>query len=811
MSLYYSKYLKYKQKYLQLINQTGGDKPIISRPNDINRFPSGSDMEKFLNPIYGLYMCESGYIDNNYWLHTHKLILTEQSSKIKKLSRSIPGSVQPTKIIMDYTPLDIGRYIALLYICKEKQNFFIKITKDNAYIFNGIDPRESITLNEYIKKVSIIKNTIMLNTNDIYDFYIVLYCLWWVLNNDEGISEYYKGIEDVFTIVNTHDKDPFQITKKEPTPNISFEKILINITQRNFNIYAQEFSQSVCEPKVRYPDCGEITARNLINLICFNNDNKFDINILRQLNAIPEVITYYTIFYNFDEQSATSTKQIYDDKLNSRDAWSKLIILYANTNLNFLSSCDEQYKYELNSGMSQDNTVSNFFQLIKNLLPGITNWDVIPDFTIKDNTIKGIGDINITDKFLVNYTIHCVKGHYFMELNQSKKIDLEIEQLSESEQYMINILLHEQRFLTESNYIWFKFSSDNLVYDYFYLLYGNNNLLVEALLKLSFTNLYNSDTRRRITIDTDSQITMDLLRTIEIDNKIDILYQYTYLCTNFNFLKIGLGQTLSKLKYKVHNINEIDLSPLEQLTSIGNDFLYQCDKLLKIDLSSLVNLESIGNNFAGACYELQTINLLGLQKLKNIGTHFLQGCYNLLTIDLSSLVNLKSIGDNCLYLCDGLQTIDLSSLVNLESIGTHFLQDCHKLQTINLLGLKKLKTIDSHFLQSCYKLQTIDLSSLVNLKSIGDNFLYGCTELQTIDLSSLVNLESIGNNFLEYSSKLQTINLLGLQALKTIGPNFLAGNDSCTIRCSKTMIEILRKSNNKIINYKLQTNKILIY
>jgi len=55
---YYEKYLKYKKKYIELKNQIGGDKPIIQQIDKINLFHD-SEMEMYLNPIYGYYMCEN--------------------------------------------------------------------------------------------------------------------------------------------------------------------------------------------------------------------------------------------------------------------------------------------------------------------------------------------------------------------------------------------------------------------------------------------------------------------------------------------------------------------------------------------------------------------------------------------------------------------------------------------------------------------------------------------------------------------------------------------------------------------------------
>jgi len=56
---YYKKYLKYKKKYLllKLYNiQMGGDKALITSIKHVNLF-TDSHMEQYMNPIYGLVMC----------------------------------------------------------------------------------------------------------------------------------------------------------------------------------------------------------------------------------------------------------------------------------------------------------------------------------------------------------------------------------------------------------------------------------------------------------------------------------------------------------------------------------------------------------------------------------------------------------------------------------------------------------------------------------------------------------------------------------------------------------------------------------
>ena len=68
-----NKYLKYKNKYLEfksiglkLSNQIGGQKPLIKDPDRINLFDDAK-MKQYLNPIYGIFLCSSGFIPNNFY------------------------------------------------------------------------------------------------------------------------------------------------------------------------------------------------------------------------------------------------------------------------------------------------------------------------------------------------------------------------------------------------------------------------------------------------------------------------------------------------------------------------------------------------------------------------------------------------------------------------------------------------------------------------------------------------------------------------------------------------------------------------
>jgi hypothetical protein len=200
--------------------------------------------------------------------------------------------------------------------------------------------------------------------------------------------------------------------------------------------------------------------------------------------------------------------EIFGKYLNARDAWSYLIINYANYNLRFDKTCNStRFGYDLDGGLSLDNKTSNFLQLIKNLL-GIEKWEDLENDNIKnikDDTQNGIGYITITHYTLGEFIIHCERGHYYMEKTQENKdIPIDISNLTCEQQYKI-CLLKQNIQPTIENYLHINFSSE-LLKKTFELSSGR---FKKALFVLSLTNKYDSDLRRRIQIDVYDDIDPD--------------------------------------------------------------------------------------------------------------------------------------------------------------------------------------------------------------------------------------------------------------------------------------------------------------
>ena len=230
------------------IIQKGGDTPNTSIIKYINFFNKSNmkkpyeDIEEYLNPVYGVIMCETGYITNNFWLgkkhddlqegKKHEDLQEDMTDEMKfvfKTSRPILPNIQPKIDIMKYVnTYDIGNYIALLYFYNKTQNGEIfnklyhefKLRKNQEKDKEEIEEKNNINIvikekeknkDNFNRAFGLISSNFNVGQNKEpkYNkpfskemFHILLYCLWWVSNNMDGIQSYYNGINNMFTLIN---------------------------------------------------------------------------------------------------------------------------------------------------------------------------------------------------------------------------------------------------------------------------------------------------------------------------------------------------------------------------------------------------------------------------------------------------------------------------------------------------------------------------------------------------------------------------------------------------------------------------------
>lgn len=168
--------------------------------------------------------------------------------------------------------------------------------------------------------------------------------------------------------------------------------------------------------------------------------------------------------------------------------------------------------------------------------------------------------------------------------------------------------------------------------------------------------------------------------------------------------------------------NIVDLTPLQEITSIGNDlFVYGTSSL--VNFNGLNNITSIGGNLRVGYFwynENKKIeNFEGLNNLQKIGGYF-EAMYNDALTSFSGLNSLQTIGGS-LTISFNQKLTSLTGLDNLDSINGNF-----ELSTNNLLEeiipLSSLRMIDGSILitgngslKSLTGLQNIDPNQIDNI------------------------------------------------------------------------------------------------
>ena len=108
--------------------------------------------------------------------------------------------------------------------------------------------------------------------------------------------------------------------------------------------------------------------------------------------------------------------------------------------------------------------------------------------------------------------------------------------------------------------------------------------------------------------------------------------------------------------------------------------LPHCDT--KLDLPNLPFVTVIGDSFLLRA-TLSTVDLSGLNEVTSIEDGFLAGSGTLQTVNLTGLNAVTSIGGGFLADCGRLSTVDFTGLKAVTAIGIYFLEDCPSLTTIH--------------------------------------------------------------------------------------------------------------------------------
>ena len=184
--------------------------------------------------------------------------------------------------------------------------------------------------------------------------------------------------------------------------------------------------------------------------------------------------------------------------------------------------------------------------------------------------------------------------------------------------------------------------------------------------------------------------------------------------------------------------HSVHLVGFDTVSHIGDFFGCMCISITSLDLSPLRNVTTIGDSFLCGCRRLRSCCCDHPHHLEGEETE--EGAVgNVYVTHQPRNHHTPSLSNPCDC------RFDLTPLRNVTSIGHHFLSGCTSLVCINLDPLDRGTSIGNHFLGGCRAIQCtlLHLNALASVASIGSNngtFLDGCDELSEIDLSSISNL-----------------------------------------------------------------------
>tara|TARA_B100000886_G_scaffold221220_3_gene153802 strand:- start:1322 stop:4738 length:3417 start_codon:yes stop_codon:yes gene_type:complete len=368
------------------------------------------------------------------------------------------------KIIINYTPTSTAQELNDI----EKNNFLSQFRLEFFSIFLSImwvkatnkDP-EIISYYKGLNKIlgpyqkilqKIKRNDVMSNFNNI--------------SNSSNIQSEFNETFENFEKPDSSSDFQYSLAKKfkDLSPSITLQQ------QGYSKLHLPDSNDSTkIEFCLEFPDCGEVSSRNFVKILCYNKDtNKYDIEKLKKYGASHNLIKYFETYYNEDkinniyhlEEFEITIKLNGKDtniksKFNSNDAWN--LIVSGIDNVNYKNNCNN-VGYEIKSGKSINNDRINMLVVLNNLFPYlISNPTSAPtvsstyapsisfeDFNNDDIAIKfnahdernGLGDVIIKVKSInEHYIFHLEYGHFWIEFvtNHNSEDDEEEDEESEDE------------------------------------------------------------------------------------------------------------------------------------------------------------------------------------------------------------------------------------------------------------------------------------------------------------------------------------------------------------------------------------------
>ncbi len=643
---YYSKYIKYKNKYLYLKNinniiktqQIGGDKPSVFSTKQINIIKYDT-----LNPFNGFIWFSSNLIRNYYKF---------DGSILGNLVRSLfiiigdSDELRVTKYITDdIKPYQLGMIISqcFLYIygknkySDEKNNMLF--TNDNELLKNSdsIQILYDLIISN-IKKIKHGKDTdtemLVLNF-----FNILLAVMWYITDNREGILEYYKGINHVFTkqqISEGENGDKYEVNLDDfnkdnlynyndlinykPDEKLDYE-YLASIIYYHHNkiqlndyetVYINGFIHKINDINIQlnnisFSDCGETTIRNFFKILFMRlNESKtgfiYDTKLMEEFGVIKEVIDF---FKKYDTEEKQNSDKLLDN-LNARQAWALVV-----NNISDISYAQEYtqdattFKYEIKPGFAQDNKTMNIMKLIYKLITKINNKDTLINMISVINNKNGLAYQNIykenfdedgTGVFVIKtiygeFIFNCDDAHYYIDKKTVIPLNINIDHIKDPIQKITLLSLNNN----------LKNVTEFSVYKPYMYLKLNNKKDLYNIINTYGARLEDGDYSKFINeiykLIEDDYINKDISWYYNLKNK---LFELNELNESLNesLNKSSNAELLSKLNQTITRINNInDIKDYNDYKQNNTDFLNMKILLYKLNPDVFEKINTYFFNF----------------------------------------------------------------------------------------------------------------------------------------------------------------------------------------------------------------------
>ena len=372
--------------------------------------------------------------------------INRKSKIINKLFHEVNNNIRPCNIFLksSVTPKLLGLFMGILFFkyifskyfdiqvrnLREIYNNFMNKTKKgiDGSIFKFIKLKVS---DENINELkSLFKSEYFCIDESfqyIDEFHICLSLILWSCNTEEGIINYYTGLQISFEAIHKFIEEEklngklleifneklLEIFNEDniiiPKSYESYERktlyekiecsdwlesVALSYLQKNVIIQLFNYERVLIndDAGTEFPDCGETTIRNFLN-ICFYNieNNRFEID-----ESYDEKLKeYYKTFSSFEKQASIKKEQIFKRELSSRNAWVDIVSGLENVRYK------ENNTYEIIDGVNkydEGEAKSNLFVVISKLL-NIKYDDTLNNFLDKLKEAELISDyINNLDE-----------------------------------------------------------------------------------------------------------------------------------------------------------------------------------------------------------------------------------------------------------------------------------------------------------------------------------------------------------------------------------------------------------------------------